>query len=60
MKQLIFSKDDFELIKSCVQNEIDALRVGLYPQDMETTNRIEKRIDDCKKLLERLKNAEDK
>lgn len=73
MKQLIFSKADFELVKLCVQNELARLENSLFPQSMiileeadehlysrsqKTLKEFNKRIKDCKELLERLKNME--
>lgn len=54
----IIHKNEVELIKSCIQNEIVRLRINLYPQDMETTKKIEKRTDDCKELLEQFEKVE--
>lgn len=57
MKQLIFSKDDLELVKLCVQNELARLETTPFPQDTEILKEVDKRIDDCRKLLWRLENV---
>jgi hypothetical protein len=58
MKEMIFSKDESEFIKECLQNEIDSLKMGFFGQDMETTNRNSKREKECKRLIKKFERAE--
>lgn len=60
MKEMIFSKDESEFIKECLQNEIDSLKMGFFGQDMEITNRNAKREKECKRLIKKFENAERK
>ena len=58
MKEMLFTKDESKFIKECLQNEIYSLKMDLYPQDMETTNRNAKREKECQRLIKKFENAE--
>lgn len=60
MKEMLFSEDESNFIKGCLQNEIDWLKIGLYAQDMEIANRIAKREKECQRLIKKFDNAEKK
>lgn len=58
--KLIFSKDDLELVKICVQNELSRLENAMWPQIAEFLKVVDKRIAGCQQLLERIEYMEDK
>ena len=58
MKEILFNKQENDLICECLQNEVDSLFMGFHGQDMEITNRNDKRQKECKRLIKRLKNAQ--
>jgi len=58
MKEMMFTKDESEFIKECLQNEIDSLKMGFFGQDMEITNRNAKREKECLRLIKKFERAE--
>lgn len=58
MKEILFNKQENDLICECLQNEVESLFMGFYGQDMEITKRNDKREKECKRLIKKLKNAQ--
>lgn len=58
MKEILFNKQENDLICECLQNEVESLSMGFYGQDMEITKRNDKREKECKRLIKKLKNAQ--
>lgn len=58
MKEILFNKQENDLICECLQNEIDSMFMGFHGQDMEITNRNDKKQKECKRLIKKLKNAQ--
>ena len=58
MKEILFNKQENDLICECLQNEVDSLFMGFHGQDMEIVNRNDKRQKECKRLIKKLKNAQ--
>lgn len=58
MKEMMFSKDEFQFIQECLQNEINNLCLGFHAQDMETTNKNAKRKKECERLIKKFQRAE--
>ena len=58
MKEMMFTKQESEFIKECIQNEIMNLKSGFYGQDMEITNRNAKREKECERLIKKFERAE--
>lgn len=58
MKEILFNKQENDLICECLQNEVESLSMGFYGQDMEITKRNNKREKECKRLIKKLKNAQ--
>ena len=60
MKEMLFTKDESKFIRECLQGEIDSLKMGLYGQDMESTNQRAKREKECERLIKKFQRAEKK
>lgn len=58
MKEMLFTKDESKFIRECLHGEIDALKIGLYGQDMESTNQRAKREKECERLIKKFERAE--
>ena len=58
MKEILFNKQENDLICECLQNEVNSLFMGFHGQDMEITNRNDKKQKECKRLIKKLKNAQ--
>ena len=48
---MTFNKKELEILKNCIENQIFDYVCGMFPQDVETTERIEREKLACKKLL---------
>ena len=58
MKEMLFTKDESKFIRECLHGEIDSLKIGLYSQDMESTNQRAKREKECERLIKKFERAE--
>ena len=58
MKEMLFTKDESKFIRECLRGEIDSLKMGLYGQDMESTNQRAKREKECERLIKKFERAE--
>ena len=58
MKEMLFTKDESKFIRECLHGEIDSLKMGLYGQDMESTNQRAKREKECERLIKKFERAE--
>lgn len=58
MKEMLFTKDESKFIRECLHGEIDALKIGLYGQDMKSTNQRAKREKECERLIKKFERAE--
>ena len=57
---MLFTKEESKFIRECLHGEIDSLKMGLYGQDMESTNQRAKREKECERLIKKFENAEKK
>jgi len=58
MSDISLDKKEKELIRECLQNEIDSLKTGFFGQDMELTKQRDKKEKDIQKLIKKVIRSE--
>lgn len=58
MSEIKLDKKEKELIKECLQNEINAMKTGFFGQDMELTNQRDKKEKNIQKLIKKIIRSE--